>query len=594
MAEYNAPLRDMRFVIEEVVGLEDVATLPGYEEATPELLASILEEAGRLASGALAPLNRSGDLQGARWSPDGVRAPDGFAGAYQAFVEGGWNGITGDPEYGGMGLPELVAVAAQEIWQSANMAFALCPLLTAGAVELLRLHGTPQQQARYLGRLVSGEWTGTMALTEPQAGSDLAAVRTRAVPDGDHYRLFGQKIYITWGEHDLAENIIHFVLARTPHAPPGVKGISLFLVPRRLVGEDGEAGAANDVRCTGLEHKLGIHASPTCTLVFGDGDGAIGYRVGPEGGGLACMFTMMNEARHKVGVQGLAIAERAYQQAVAYARGRVQGQPPGSGPETVASILGHPDVRRLLMAQRARIEAMRLLCYQTAGDMDRARRAPDPDTRARAQTRVDLLIPVVKAWCTDLGVECTSLALQVHGGMGYVEETGVAQHYRDARITPIYEGTNGIQAIDLVGRKLLRDRGQGLEALLEDMEATVAELDAAGESDLSEPLAEAVAELRCTALWLLNEGARDPLQPLAGATEFLQLTGTTVGGWLMGRAALAARSGPARHPDDGDFYSAKQFTIRFYMDHILNLTGSSGRSIRNGAAAIMALPADRF
>ena len=594
MAEYTAPVRDMRFVIEEVVGLEEVAALPGCEEATAELLASILEEAGRLASGALAPLNRSGDVQGARWSPDGVRAPEGFPEAYQAFVEGGWNGITGDPGHGGMGLPELVAVAAQEIWQSANMAFALCPLLTAGAVELLRLHGTPEQQARYLGRLVSGEWTGTMALTEPQAGSDLAAVRTRAVPDGDRYRLFGQKIYITWGEHDLAENILHFVLARTPDAPPGVKGISLFLVPRRLVGEDGEPGAANDLRCAGIEHKLGIHASPTCTMVFGDGEGAVGYRVGPEGGGLACMFTMMNEARHKVGVQGLAIAERAYQQAVAYARERVQGQPPQAAPQPSASILGHPDVRRMLMAQRARIEAMRLLCYQAAADMDRARRAPGADARARAQARVDLLIPVVKAWCTDLGVECTSLALQVHGGMGYVEETGVAQHYRDARITPIYEGTNGIQANDLVGRKLLRDRGQALEALLEDMETTVADLEAANQADLAEPLAEAVAELRCTALWLLNEGGRDPVEALAGASEFLHLTGTALGGWLMGRAALAALAGAAGNPGDAGFYSAKQITIRFYMHHILNLTGSSGRSIRNGAAAIMALPADRF
>jgi len=597
MTDYHAPTRDMRFVLEELLDLESIAGLPGFEEADADVVQAILEEAARLSGEVLAPLNRPGDEQGAQWREDGVRSPEGFADAYRQFVEGGWNGVAGDPEFGGMGLPESVATATQEMWQSANMSFALCPMLTAGAIEMLASHGTPDMKERYLAKLVTGEWSGTMDLTEPQAGSDLAAVRTRAVPDGDHYRLSGQKIFITWGEHDMAENIIHFVLARTPDAPEGVKGISLFLVPRYRVNDDGSLGEHNDMHCASLEHKLGIHASPTCAMQYGEKDGAIGYMVGGEGQGLALMFTMMNEARHKVGVQGLSIAERAYQQARWYANDRIQGKPMGYSGGDRAAIIHHPDVRRMLMSMRSQIEAMRALCYSAAASMDVARHHPEEEARQVSQARVDLLIPIVKGWCTELGVEIASMGVQVHGGMGFIEETGAAQHLRDARIAPIYEGTNGIQANDLMGRKLLRDQGRAMSALIEEMTDVVQALGASQSAplrQLQERLGESVGALREATEWALSHGADDPVQAFANAHAYMMLAGYACGGWLMARSALKAEETLDSHPEDAAFYRGKLITARYYVEQILPRALGYARAVTSGGDAVMALPAEQF
>ncbi len=475
MTAYTAPTRDMQFVINELAGMAEVAALPALaeQEVGPELVEAVLEEAAKLASEVLAPLNHSGDVQGVKIGPKGVIPADGFAKAYRKFVEGGWNGIGCPVEHGGQGLPEMINTATQEMWNSANMSFALCPLLNAGAIEAISRAGSEQQQALYLPKMVSGEWTGTMNLTESQAGSDLSAVRARAVPEGDHYRIFGQKIFITWGEHDMTDNTIHLVLARTPNAPEGVKGISLFIVPKFLVEPDGSLGARNDVHAVSVEHKMGIHASPTCVMAFGDQNGAVGYLVGEENKGLAYMFIMMNEARFKVGLQGLAIGERAYQAAREYAKDRVQGRPVGVKSGDRVAIIHHPDVRRMLMTMKALNEAMRALAYVVAKNMDLARFHPDAETRQRQQTRVDLLIPVVKGWSSEIGIEVASLGVQTHGGMGYIEETGTCQHLRDSRITTIYEGTTGIQAADLAGRKLTMDKGAAMRALIAEIEATV-------------------------------------------------------------------------------------------------------------------------
>ena len=589
MTGYTAPTRDMRFVITELMDFAALSGLPGFEEVSADVVDAILAEAQRFSGQELAPLNVVGDTQGARWEDGEVYVPQGFIDAYRQFVEGGWNGVSSDPEYGGMGLPELLAAATQEMWQSANMAWALCPLLTAGAVQALTLHGSDEQKQTYLAKLVSGEWTGTMNLTEPQAGSDLAAVRTRAVPEGDHYRISGQKIFITWGEHQMAENIIHLVLARTPNAPEGVKGISLFVVPKFLVNADGSLGERNDLRCVSIEHKMGIHGSPTCTMVFGDQGGAIGYLVGEEGRGLEYMFTMMNEARHKVGIQGLAIAERAYQQARDFARERVQGRPAGHTGAERAPIIHHPDVRRMLMTMRAATEAMRALAYQAAAHFDTAHRHPDDATRRAEQARADLLIPVVKSWCTELGVEMASIGVQVHGGMGFIEETGAAQHLRDARITPIYEGTNGIQANDLVGRKLLRDRGAAMQALLAELDAAVQ----AAPADLQAPLAAAVASLSQATDWLLTHGAQDPAVAQANSHHYLMLTGYTIGGVLMARAARVAQAAIDGGSEDS-FYRGKLATARFYMQQLLPRAQAHAQSVLAGAEAVLALPAEQF
>ncbi len=585
MTDYAAPLADMRFALTEIAGLPEIASLPGLEQASADLVDAVLEEAAKLAGGVIAPLNRIGDKQASRLENGVVRTPAGFKEAYAKYVEGGWNALPFEAEHGGQGLPLALATAVLEMWNSANMGFALCPLLNVGAVEALTAHGTEEQKRLYLPRLVSGEWTGTMNLTEPQAGSDVGALRTRAVPEGDHYRITGQKIFITYGEHDMADNIVHLVLARLPDAPPGTKGISLFVVPKLLVNADGSLGQRNDVRCVSLEHKLGIHASPTCVLSYGDDGGATGYLVGEENRGMECMFTMMNSARLNVGLQGVAIAERAYQQARDFARQRVQGRPVTATDRAPLPILHHPDVRRMLLAMRAQTEAMRALAYYTAGQIDRARHDPDAARREATQRRVDLLIPVVKAWCTDLGCDIASTGVQIHGGMGFIEETGAAQHFRDARIAPIYEGTNGIQANDLVGRKLWRDRGAAAQELIEAMRQTVRALAAQGPEPLRSPLDRGIDALATAVEWLVAH-ASDAPAALAGAVPFLKLTGTVVGGWLMAESALAAQRQLARGQGDARFAEAKLRTARFYTEHILPLAPAMLPAVTGGASVM--------
>jgi alkylation response protein AidB-like acyl-CoA dehydrogenase len=567
---YAAPLADMRFVLEEVAELGEVAQLPGYEAASADLVEAILSEAAKLAETAIAPLNQPADRIGSVLENGIVRTPPGFREAYARYVEGGWNGLASDPDYGGQGLPLALASPVVEMWNSACMSFALCPLLNLGAVELLHTHGSAEQKQLYLGKLVSGEWTGTMNLTEPQAGSDLGALRTRAVPNGDHYRITGQKIFITYGDHDLAPNIIHMVLARTPDAPPGSKGISLFLVPKFLPDSEGAPGPRNDVRTLSLEHKLGIHASPTCVLAYED---AIGWRIGEENRGLECMFTMMNNARLNIGVQGLAVAERAYQQARDFAHTRVQGRPIArtGEPAQELPIIYHPDVRRMLLWMRAATEAMRALAYYTASMSDRGRHHPDAGERFRAQRRAELLIPVVKAWCSDLAVAVASTGIQVHGGMGYVEETGAAQYLRDARITPIYEGTNGIQAQDLVGRKLKRDDGEAAAALVSEIKATVTALQQASSADLTAiaaVLREGLAALERASSYLTEAEAAEAA---AGSSPYLTLLGTVSAGWLMARQALAAQRRRGANGDDAAFLATKLLTTKFYAEHFLAL-----------------------
>jgi 3-(methylthio)propanoyl-CoA dehydrogenase len=596
VTDYIAPLADMRFALQEIAGIAEIAALPGCEQASEDLVDAVLEEAGKLAGDVLAPLNRAGDEQGSRLENGVVRTPEGFKEAYRHYVEGGWNALPFAPEHGGQGLPIAVATAVAEMWNAANMSFALCPLLNVGAVEALTAHGSPEQQRLYLPKLISGEWTGTMNLTEPQAGSDVGALRTRAVREGEHYRIAGQKIFITYGEHDMAENIVHLVLARLPDAPPGTKGISLFLVPKFMVGADGSLGQRNDVRCVSLEHKLGIHASPTCVLAYGDNGGAIGFLVGEENRGMECMFTMMNNARLNVGLQGVAIAERAYQQARDFARQRVQGRPVTAKAAGAYPIIHHPDVRRMLLLMRTQTEAMRALVYYAAGAIDRARHDPDDATRERQQRRVDLLIPAVKAWCTDLGVEIASLGVQVHGGMGFIEETGAAQHLRDARIAPIYEGTNGIQANDLVGRKLLRDRGAAAGELIAEMRASERAL--AGEpgddlAALARPLATALDAVEEATAWMVEHGESDPPRALAGAVPYLKQLGTVAGGWLMAKSALAATARLRTRAGDAGFNEAKLVTARFYAEHVLPAAPALLPAI-TGGSTVMAFDLERF
>jgi len=598
MIPYNAPIQDMRFTLNHVVGLPAVAQLPGYEAADADLVDAVLEEAGKLARDVLAPINWQGDQEGAVLENGVVRTATGFKEAYKAYAEGGWNSVPFDPDHGGQGLPWTLAMPIQEMWNAANMSFALCPMLNQGAVELLSEHGSEAQKSLYLDKMISGEWTGTMNLTEPQAGSDVGAVRTRAVPQGDGtYRITGQKIYITYGEHDFTPNIIHMVLARTPDAPPGVKGISLFIVPKFMVNPDGSLGARNDLRCSGLEHKMGIHASPTAVMSYGDDGGAVGFLIGEENRGLEYMFTMMNNARLGVGVQGVGIAERAYQQAVAYAKGRVQSRSlTGKNPDPVA-IIQHPDVRRMLLTARSQIEAARALTFLTASAFDAAKKHPDEAERRRAKALNDLLTPVTKAWCTDIGVEVASLGVQVHGGMGFIEETGAAQHYRDARIAPIYEGTNGIQANDLVFRKVARDGGAAAFALMAEMKTTAAAAKDRPGDDLATigaNLADAVHVLEQTTTWLVEAAKADPAAAAAGAVNYLRMFGITVGGWLGAKAAIAAQDLMSDPTADHGFLDAKLITTRFYADQILPQVHGLMKPIVAGHRAVMALAEERF
>ena len=577
---YAAPLQEMRFVLRHLVGLDRVAALPGCAHVGTELVDAILAEAGKFSAEILAPLNTIGDRQGARYANGVVTTADGFKDAYAQFVAGGWNALACDPDYGGQGLPAAIATPVEEMWQSANLSFGLCPLLTRGAVEALSLCGTEDQKARYLHRMVEGSWTGTMNLTEPQAGSDLAAVRTRAVPDGAHYRIHGQKIFITYGEHDLTDNIIHLVLARLPDAPEGVKGISLFVVPKFRVHADGSLGARNDVRCVSIEHKLGIHASPTAVLAFGDHEGAYGELIGEANRGLEYMFIMMNAARFAVGLQGVAIAERAYQQALAYAQTRVQGTAVGVRGGPRVEIFHHPDVKRMLLDMKSRTEAMRSLAYVTAAALDTARRHADADERAHQLARAELLIPVVKGWCTENAIEIASLGVQVHGGMGFIEETGAAQHYRDARILAIYEGTTAIQANDLIGRKLTRDNGAAMRGLIAEMHARATASDNAA-------LGDAVAVLDGAIDWVLATHRQDQRATAAASVPMLKLLGVVAGGWQMACAALAAETELARGNTDTKFLRAKIATARFYAAHILPQAAALAHSACHGGAATL-------
>ena len=575
MAEYTAPLRDIRFVLEHLVDLRSVAELPGYEHVDADGVYSVLEENARFMEDLVAPLNRVGDEQGSVRHEDGsVTTPEGFVDAYKAYVDAGWGGVPFPEDYGGGGFPWLVGIAMQEMLTSANMAFSMCPLLNQGAIDMLLHHASEEHKETYLPKMVTGEWTGTMNLTEPQAGSDVGALTTKAVPQDDGtYRITGTKIFISFGEHDMSENIIHLVLARTPSAPPGTKGISCFIVPKLLLDEDGIPGERNDVTCVSIEHKMGIKASPTCVLSYGDGgEGAVGYLIGEENAGMRYMFTMMNNARLSVGLEGLALAERAFQMALAYARERRQGRAPGAPPGQQSAIVEHPDVRRMLLTQKACIEALRGITYANAAAIDHANRHPDDAVRAANDELADILTPVSKAWGTDLGVELTSLALQVFGGMGYIEETGVAQHYRDARIAPIYEGTNGIQAIDLVGRKLPMRGGAAIGDYLGRIQATVDAL-ASADDDLASihaGLADGLEVLRTATDWLLANGLADPLDALAGATPYLRLFSVVTGGWVMARQAQAATALLTdAAPADKDLYEGKVLTARFFCEQVL-------------------------
>jgi alkylation response protein AidB-like acyl-CoA dehydrogenase len=594
---YAAPVRDMLFVLHELAGFDEVAQLPGQGELSLELAGQILEENAKFAAGVLAPLNRSGDQEGSVWKDGAVTTPQGFKEAYRQFVEGGWNALQFPTEYGGQGLPKLVAAPVMEMWKSANLSFSLCPLLTGGAIEALLLRGSAAQKAAYLPKMVEGTWTGTMNLTEPQAGSDLALVKSRAVPEGDHYRIYGQKIFITYGEHDLAENIVHLVLARTPDAPEGVRGISLFLVPKFLLNADGSLGPRNDVRCVSIEHKLGIHASPTAVLAYGDKEGAIGYLIGEENRGLEYMFIMMNAARFAVGMEGVALCEAAYQKALGYAKERVQSRELGGTGSKPVPIIRHPDVRRMLMAMKAQAEATRALAYVVAGALDKSHHHPDKAERARAQAFVDLMIPIVKGWSTEASIEVASLGVQVHGGMGFIEETGAAQFLRDARITTIYEGTTGIQANDLVGRKIAREGGATAKAVLREiaaLDAALAEARGADFAAIRTRLAAGAKAAGEAVDWIVATYGADPKAVHAGAVPFLRLMGIVCGGWQMARAALAAQGALARGEGDAAFLKAKIATARFFADHFLAQAGGLRDAIVEGASGVLALAEEQF
>ena len=593
MTAYRAPLVEMRFVMDELAGFRELATeVPAYAEATPDLADAILEEAARFAEDVLAPLNRVGDREGARLSAGAVTTAPGWREAYAAFCAAGWHGIASPGEFGGQGLPGSLAVAVKEMVCSANLSFSLAPLLTTGAVDALLLCADDALKAAYLEKMVSGEWTGTMNLTEPQAGSDLGLIRSRAEPAGDgSYRVFGQKIFITYGDHDLTANIVHLVLARLPDAPPGVKGISLFLVPKVLPD-----GQPNDVRCVSLEHKLGIHGSPTCVMAYGDHGGAVGYLLGQANRGLEYMFIMMNEARLGVGLQGIALGERAYQQALAYARERKQGRDALTG-EALVTIDRHPDIRRMLLLMKSRVEACRALAYVTNGLMDRAHAHPDPEQRRQNLLLAEFMIPIVKGGSTEMGIDVTSLGIQIHGGMGFIEETGAAQHWRDARITTIYEGTTGIQANDLIFRKLMRDGGATARRIFADIGATVQDLAGAEQPELqgiAQRLGSALHAWIGATEWLGAQGKSDLAGVLTAAVPYLHLAVTVAGGWQMARAAGVAAARLAAGTGDATFYRAKIATARFYADQILPQAAACATTVMAGSSGIMDRDNDLF
>jgi len=594
---YRAPLKDMLFNIEHLASIDQIAKLPGFEDAGLETAQAVLEEAARFNEGVLSPLNWEGDKHPASWRAGQVSASSGFKAAFEQFAAGGWQGLQHPVAFGGQGLPKTIGASCGEMQNSANMSFALCPLLTDGAIEALLTAGSDELKAIYLEKLVSGQWTGTMNLTEPQAGSDLAAVRTRAEPQADgSYKVFGTKIYITWGEHDMAENIVHLVLARVTGAPEGVKGISLFVVPKFLVNADGSLGARNDVHCVSIEHKLGIKASPTAVLQYGDHGGGLGYLVGQENRGLEYMFIMMNAARFGVGVQGIAIAERAYQKAVGFARERVQSRPVDGSLPRAAPIIHHPDVRRLLMSMRALTEGCRAMATVAAAAFDAAHHHADAEVRRQNLAFYEFMVPLVKGYSTEMSLEVTSSAVQVHGGMGFIEETGVAQYYRDARILTIYEGTTAIQANDLVGRKTLRDGGQTARGIAAQIANTEAELSASGSADalaVGRRLGAARLAFLDVVSFVADQARANPNAVYAGSVPYLMLAGNLMAGWQLARALLVAQ-GQLQQGADVGFMQAKIVTARFYADHVLTKAPGLRDAILEGAEAVTALSLDAF
>ncbi len=594
---YVAPLKDMLFNIRHLARIDQIAQMPGFEEAGFETAQAVLEECAKLNEGVIAPLNWDGDKNPSSFKDGVVTTTPGFKVAFKQYAEGGWQGLQHPVDFGGQGLPKTIGAACGEMLNSANMSFALCPLLSDGAIEALLTAGSDELKAAYLDNLVSGKWTGTMNLTEPQAGSDLALVRTRAEPQPDGtYRIFGTKIYITYGEHDMAENIVHLVLARVAGAPEGVKGISLFVVPKFMVNTDGSLGARNDVHCVSIEHKMGIKASPTAVLQYGDHGGAVGYLVGQENRGLEYMFIMMNAARYAVGMQGIAIAERAYQKAVGYAKDRVQSRPVDGSINASAPIIHHPDVKRMLMTMRAYTEGCRAMASVAAAAYDAAHHHTDADVRKQNAAFYEFMVPLVKGYSTEMSLEVTSLGVQVHGGMGFIEETGAAQHYRDAKILTIYEGTTAIQANDLVGRKTARDGGQTAKGIAQQIEATEAELAQRG-SENARAVLKRLKAAREAFVEVVNFVAGNtkasPNAVFAGSVPYLMLAGNLVAGWQLARALLVAEDALARN-EDAAFMQAKIITARFYADHLLAKTPGIRDSIVEGADSVTALALESF
>jgi alkylation response protein AidB-like acyl-CoA dehydrogenase len=594
---YRAPVKDMLFDLEHLANIGQIAQMPGFEEAGLETAQAVLAECAKFNEGVVAPLNVDGDRNPSSWKDGEVTTTPGFADAYKQYAEGGWQGLQHPAEFGGQGLPKVIGAACVEMLNSANLSFALCPLLTDGGIEALLTAGSDELKATYLEKLVSGEWTGTMNLTEPQAGSDLAMVRTRAEPQPDGtYKVFGTKIFITYGEHDMADNIVHLVLARVTGAPEGVKGISLFVVPKYLVNKDGSRGARNDVHCVSIEHKLGIKASPTAVLQYGDHGGAAGYLVGQENRGLEYMFIMMNAARYAVGVQGVAVAERAYQKAVAYAKDRVQSRPVDGSMNASAPIIHHPDVKRMLMTMRAHIEGCRAMASVAASAYDAAHHHSDADVRKQNQAFYEFLVPLVKGYSTEMSLDVTSLGVQVHGGMGFIEETGAAQYYRDAKILTIYEGTTAIQANDLVGRKTSRDGGQTARAIAAQIEKTEAELarrDTAAARAVHKRLAAARKAFLDVVDFVAGQTKASPNAVFAGSVPYLLLAGNLVAGWQLARSLLVAEDLAAKGQDRA-FMEAKIATARFYADHILSKAQGTRDAIVDGAGSVTALAVEAF
>jgi alkylation response protein AidB-like acyl-CoA dehydrogenase len=594
---YRAPVKDMLFVMKELAGIDAVAQLPGFEEAGYDTAAAVLEECAKLNEDVIAPLNREGDLNPSSFSNGEVHTTPGFKQAFRQFAEGGWQGLHHPVALGGQGLPKLIHAACSEMVNSANLSFALCPLLTDGAIEALLTAGSDEQQTTYIPKMVDGSWTGSMNLTEPQAGSDLSLVRTRAEPQaGGSYRIFGTKIFITYGEHDLAENIVHLVLARVTGAPEGVKGISLFVVPKFMLKADGSLGERNDVHCVSIEHKMGIKASPTAVLQYGDHGGAVGYLIGQENRGLEYMFVMMNAARFGVGVQGIAVAERAYQQAVAYARDRVQSRPVDGSTPGAAAIIHHPDVKRMLMTMRAHVEGCRAMALVAAAAFDAAHAHPDAEVRRQNQAFYEFMVPLVKGFSTEMSLDVASLGVQVHGGMGFIEETGAAQHYRDAKILTIYEGTTAIQANDLIGRKTARDGGGVARAIASQIEATERELAASGSAHavaMQRRLAAARQGFLDVVGFVADQTKASPNAVFAGSVPYLMLAGNLVAGWQMARALLVAERRLAEGVD-AEFMRSKITTARFYADHVLSKVPGLRDSVVEGAAGVTEMAVEAF